>query len=107
MIHLKQRHFCLVILFCALSSFCFTPATSSTARAQTSADEGEVRALIEQFFAAYANRSAPSIVALGALEEGQSGSAEVAPMLRRIMEAYMAGSLGPTDIAFGPPVQSG
>ncbi len=59
------------------------------------------------FFAAYANRSAPSIVALGALEEGQSGSAEVAPMLRRIMEAYMAGQLGPTDVAFGVPVQSG
>jgi penicillin-binding protein 2 len=53
------------------------------------------------FFAAYANRSAPSIVALGALEEGQSGSAEVAPMLRRIMEGYMAGSLGPTDVMFG------
>ena len=38
------------------------------------------------FFAAYANRSDPNIVALGALEEGQSGSAEVAPMLRHIME---------------------
>ncbi|MEK7248336.1 MAG: penicillin-binding transpeptidase domain-containing protein, partial [Chloroflexota bacterium] len=53
------------------------------------------------FFAAYANRSAPSIVALGALEEGQSGSAEVAPMLRHIMEAYIDGALGPTDEAFG------
>lgn len=53
------------------------------------------------FFAAYANRSAPSIVGLGALEEGQSGSAEVAPMLRHIMEAYMDGSLGPNDAAFG------
>ena len=43
------------------------------------------------FFVAYANRSDPSIVALGALEEGESGSAEVAPMLRRILEAYIAG----------------
>lgn len=59
------------------------------------------------FFAAYANREAPSIVALGALEEGQSGSAEVAPMLRKIMEAYIAGQLGPTDVAFGAPAQSG
>lgn len=54
------------------------------------------------FFAAYANRSDPNIVALGALEEGQSGSAEVAPMLRHIMEAYEAGQLGPTDAL--PPV---
>lgn len=41
------------------------------------------------FFVAYANRSAPSLVALGALETGESGSAEVAPMLRRILEAYV------------------
>lgn len=46
------------------------------------------------FFVAFANRGDPSIVALGALEEGQSGSAEVAPMLRHIMEAYIAGELG-------------
>lgn len=59
------------------------------------------------FFAAYANRSAPSIVALGALEEGQSGSAEVAPMLRHIMEAYIDGALGPTDEAFGGTPQAG
>jgi penicillin-binding protein 2 len=54
------------------------------------------------FFAAYANRSDPNIVALGALEEGQSGSAEVAPMLRHIMEAYENEELGPT--AALPPV---
>jgi penicillin-binding protein 2 len=54
------------------------------------------------FFAAYANRSDPNIVALGALEEGQSGSAEVAPMLRNIMEAYENGELGST--AALPPV---
>lgn len=59
------------------------------------------------FFAAYANRSDPSIVALGALEEGQSGSAEVAPMLRHIMEAYMAGELGPNDEEFGSTPTSG
>jgi penicillin-binding protein 2 len=41
------------------------------------------------FFVAYANRSAPSLIALGALETGESGSAEVAPMLRRILEAYV------------------
>ena len=41
------------------------------------------------FFVAYANRGAPSLVALGVLETGQSGSAEVAPMLRRILEAYV------------------
>jgi penicillin-binding protein 2 len=41
------------------------------------------------FFVAYANRSAPSLVALGALETGESGSAEVAPMLRRILEAHV------------------
>jgi penicillin-binding protein 2 len=40
-------------------------------------------------FVAYANRGAPSLVALGVLETGQSGSAEVAPMLRRLLEAYV------------------
>lgn len=50
------------------------------------------------FFAAYANRSDPSLVALGVLEEGQSGSAQVAPMLRSILEDHVGmpelGSLG-------------
>ena len=41
------------------------------------------------FFVAYADRGAPSLVALGVLETGQSGSAEVAPMLRRILETYI------------------
>jgi penicillin-binding protein 2 len=59
------------------------------------------------FFAAYANRSDPRIVALGALEQGQSGSAEVAPMLRHIMEAYMNGDLGTTDEEFGGTPTSG
>ncbi|HEY5639061.1 MAG TPA: penicillin-binding transpeptidase domain-containing protein [Dehalococcoidia bacterium] len=41
------------------------------------------------FFVAYANRGAPSLVALGVLETGESGSAEVAPMLRRLLETYV------------------
>lgn len=45
------------------------------------------------FFVAYANRSNPSILALAALEEGQSGSREAAPMVRRILESYISGSL--------------
>jgi Cell division protein FtsI/penicillin-binding protein 2 len=56
------------------------------------------------FFVAYANRSDPTIVAVGALEEGQSGSAEVAPMLRSIMENYIAGDLGSTDELPAAPV---
>ncbi len=43
------------------------------------------------FFVAYADRSAPSIVALVALETGESGSREAGPMVRRILEAYLAG----------------
>jgi len=45
------------------------------------------------FFVAYANRSDPSILALAALETGESGSREAAPMVRRILEAYIAGAL--------------
>ena len=56
------------------------------------------------FFVAYANRSDPTIVAVGALEEGQSGSAEVAPMLRSIMENYIAGGLGSTGQLPAAPV---
>jgi penicillin-binding protein 2 len=41
------------------------------------------------FFVAYANRGDPSLVALGALETGESGSREVAPMLRNILEAHV------------------
>ncbi len=43
------------------------------------------------FFVAYANRSAPSIVALAALETGESGSREAGPMVRKILETYLAG----------------
>ena len=42
------------------------------------------------FFVAYANRADPSIIALAALEEGVSGSAEAAPMVRAILESYIA-----------------
>jgi penicillin-binding protein 2 len=44
------------------------------------------------FFVAYANRADPSIIALAALEEGVSGSAEAAPMVRAILESYIAGA---------------
>ena len=45
------------------------------------------------FFVAYANRGDPSIVALAALETGESGSREAAPMVRHILESYLGGSL--------------
>ncbi|HXG36979.1 MAG TPA: penicillin-binding protein 2, partial [Dehalococcoidia bacterium] len=41
------------------------------------------------FFVAYANRANPSIVALMALEEGKSGSAEAAPKVRQILETHV------------------
>jgi penicillin-binding protein 2 len=43
------------------------------------------------FFVAYAPRDDPSIVTLVALDEGQSGSLEAGPMVRRVLEAYLAG----------------
>ena len=43
------------------------------------------------FFVAYANRSAPSIVVLAALEEGESGSREAGPMVRLVLESYLSG----------------
>jgi len=45
------------------------------------------------FFIAYANRGDPSVIALAALETGESGSREAAPMVRRILEAYLGGAL--------------
>ncbi len=45
------------------------------------------------FFVAYANRADPSIIALAALEEGVSGSAEAAPMVRAILESYIASAV--------------
>jgi penicillin-binding protein 2 len=43
------------------------------------------------FFVAYAPRDAPAIVVLVALDEGKSGSLEAGPMVRRVLEAYLAG----------------
>jgi penicillin-binding protein 2 len=45
------------------------------------------------FFVAYANRSDPSILAIAALEEGESGSFEAGPMVRHILESYIGGAL--------------
>jgi penicillin-binding protein 2 len=45
------------------------------------------------FFVAYANRDGPSVVALAALESGESGSREAAPMVRHILESYLGGLL--------------
>jgi penicillin-binding protein 2 len=56
------------------------------------------------WFVAYANRSDPTVVAVGTLEAGQSGSAEIAPMLRSIMEGYIAGGLGSTNELPAAPV---
>lgn len=44
------------------------------------------------FFVAYANRDNPSVLAIAALEEGESGSREAGPMVRLILEQYI-GSL--------------
>ncbi len=46
------------------------------------------------FFVAYAPRDDPSIVALVALDEGQSGSLEAGPMVRRVLESYLTGATG-------------
>jgi len=43
------------------------------------------------FFVAYANRSNPTILALAALETGESGSREAGPMVRKVLETYLAG----------------
>jgi len=40
---------------------------------------------------AYAPRDDARIVALVALDEGKSGSLEAAPMVRRVLETYLAG----------------
>ena len=38
-------------------------------------------------------RATGSVLALAALETGESGSREAAPMVRRILEAYLGGAL--------------
>ena len=50
------------------------------------------------FFVAYANRGEPTALVLAALETGESGSREAAPMVRRILEAYIGGAL----VSVGP-----
>ena len=50
------------------------------------------------FFVAYANRGAPSIVALAALETGESGSREAGPMVRKILETYLASGGYPVSL---------
>ena len=45
------------------------------------------------FFVAYANRGEPTALVLAALETGESGSREAAPMVRHILEAYIGGAL--------------
>jgi penicillin-binding protein 2 len=46
------------------------------------------------FFVAYANRSAPSAVALVALEEGKLGSVEAGPKARQVLEATISAAGG-------------
>jgi len=41
------------------------------------------------FFVAYANRSAPSVLTLIALEEGRLGSIEAAPKARDVLKAVL------------------
>ena len=41
------------------------------------------------FFVAYANRSAPSVLTLVALEQGKLGSVEAGPKARRVLEALV------------------
>ena len=42
------------------------------------------------FFVAYANRANPSVLAIAALDEGESGSGEAGPMVRQILEFAIA-----------------
>jgi cell division protein FtsI/penicillin-binding protein 2 len=44
------------------------------------------------FFVAYANLGDPSILALAALETGESGSREAGPMVRNLLEAVLGGA---------------
>ena len=51
------------------------------------------------FFVAYANRSNPSIMAMAALEEGKSGSAEAGPMVRSVLESYLSSNPNAAGLA--------
>jgi len=64
---------------------------SSVAAAGKSGTAEDVDLQQHVFFVAYAPRDDARIVALVALDEGQSGSLEAAPMVRRVLETYLAG----------------
>ena len=64
---------------------------SSVAAAGKSGTAEDVELQQHVFFVAYAPRDDPRIVALVALDEGQSGSLEAGPMVRRVLEKYLAG----------------
>jgi len=64
---------------------------SSVAAAGKSGTAEDVELQQHVFFVAYAPRDDARIVALVALDEGQSGSLEAAPMVRRVLEKYLAG----------------
>jgi penicillin-binding protein 2 len=63
---------------------------SSVAAAGKSGTAEDVALQQHVFFVAYAPRDDARIVALVALDEGQSGSLEAAPMVRRVLETYLA-----------------
>lgn len=64
---------------------------SSVAAAGKSGTAEDVELQQHVFFVAYAPRDDARIVALVALDEGRSGSLEAAPMVRRVLEKYLAG----------------
>jgi penicillin-binding protein 2 len=64
---------------------------SSVAAAGKSGTAEDVELQQHVFFVAYAPRDDARIVALVALDEGKSGSLEAAPMVRRVLESYLAG----------------
>jgi penicillin-binding protein 2 len=66
-------------------------AGSSVAAAGKSGTAEDIELQQHVFFVAYAPRDDARIMALVALDEGQSGSLEAAPMVRRVLEKYLAG----------------
>jgi penicillin-binding protein 2 len=64
---------------------------SSVAAAGKSGTAEDVELQQHVFFVAYAPRDDARIMALVALDEGKSGSLEAAPMVRRVLETYLAG----------------
>jgi len=64
---------------------------SSVAAAGKSGTAEDIILQDHVFFVAYAPRDDPRAVVLVALDEGHSGSLEAGPMVRRVLEAYLAG----------------